>query len=136
MAKKSALELFEHYYQALIYSLPIKDDSFLENLFKHDLLPGNNRQTLEALSTHKQRTSHFLDNIIKPGLLVGNDTYFDKLLTVMSSSDYDNAKDLAEQIKTEYDSKEKCKLVICMYIDAFTYHRFTFLSLVHLHINE
>ena len=110
MAKRSALDLFEYYYQALIFSLPMKDDSFVEDLTKYDLLTGGFRAKLEALSINRERSSYFLDNIIKAGLAVGDKTCFVNLLTVMDNCKYDNVKDLAKQIESEYDADAKCKL--------------------------
>ena len=115
MAKRSSLELFEHYYQGLIYSLPMKDANFMDHLIKHGLVSIDIRKILEGLSAHKERASYFLDNVIKPKILVGNNTYFDKLLTVMNNSNYDNTKDLAKEIEMEYDSDAKCKFIICTY---------------------
>jgi len=112
MAKRSALELFEHYYQGLIFSLPMKDVNFMEDLCKNNLLDEDIKLNLETLSERKERTSYFLDNIIKPELVVGNNTCFTNLLTVMKNSNYDNVKDLATQIETEYDINAKCKFVI------------------------
>ena len=112
MAKRSALDLFEYYYQALIFSLPMKDDSFMEDLTHHDLLIGGFKVKLEALSINRERSSYFLDNVIKAGLAVGDKTCFVNLLTVMNNSKYDHVKDLAKQIESEYDVDAKCKLHI------------------------
>ena len=114
MAKRSALELFDHYYQALIFSLPMKDNHFTEELFRHVLLPQDIKHKLEDIPERKDRTSYFLDNVIKAGLAVGDKTCFVNLLTVMNNSKYDNVKDLAKQIESEYDVDVHCKLM--MYI--------------------
>ena len=109
MAKRSALELFEHYYQALIFSLPMKDDKFMEELFKHGLFLEDVKHKLEKLSERKSRASYFLDNVIKAGLAVDNKMCFVNLLTLMNNSKYDNVKDLAKQIESEYNDDAKCK---------------------------
>lgn len=110
MAKRSALELFDNYYQALIFSLPMKDDNFTEELFKYNLFPGDVKCKLGELSEHKDRTSYFLDNVIKTRLLVGDNTCFMSLLTVMSNSKHDNVKDLARQLESEFDLNTECEL--------------------------
>ena len=110
MAKRSALELFEQYYQGLIFSLPMKDINFMEDLFKYDLFPEDVKYRLEELPEHKDRTSYFLDNIIKAELAVGDKTCFVNLLTVMNNSKYDHVKELAKQIESEYDVDALCKL--------------------------
>lgn len=109
MAKRSATELFEHYYTVLVYSLPIKDVDFIDELLKHDLLPGGVKSKLESLTVHKQRSSYFLDNVIKPGLAVGNSSRFVSLLTVMKCNKHDNVKDLAKEIEKELIVDVKCK---------------------------
>ena len=109
MAKKSALELFEHYYQGLIFSLPMKDNNFMKDLFKNDLLPEDIKHKLEEHPERKDRTSYFLDNVIKARLAVGDKTCFVSLLAVMNNSKYDNVKDLAEQVESEHDVDAKCK---------------------------
>ena len=112
MPKRSALELLEHYNQALIFSLPIKDRNFIEDLTKHDLLTGSFKANLEALSMNRERVSYFLDNAIKARLIVGDKTCFVNLLTVMNNSKYDSVKDLAKQIESEYDDDAMCKFII------------------------
>ena len=116
MAKRSALELVERYYQGLIFSLPMKDDKFMEELFRHDVLPEDAKHKLEELPICKDRISYFLDNVIKARLAVNDKTCFVNLLTVMNNSKYDNVKDLAKQIQSEYDIDAKCKLM--MYIHS------------------
>ena len=114
MAGKSAAELFEHYYTVLVYSLPIKDTEFVDDLLKHGLLPESLKIKLESLTEHHKRSSCFLDNVMKPRLADGDRKYFVSLLSVMKSSKHDNVKDLANQIDKELavDIKIKCKIVI------------------------
>ena len=126
MAKRSAAELFERYYRALVYSLPIKDTDFLDKLPEHDLLPGDLKIKLESLTVHNERSSYFLDSVIKPGLAVGDSRCFTNLLTVMKSSKYDNVKDLAKSIDEDLgvDIKIQCKLLqmLSMYVCIRTVH--------------
>ena len=119
MAKRSATELFEHYYMALVYSLPIKDVDFMDELLKHDILPGGVKSKLESLTVHYERSTYFLDNVIKPGLAVGS---FVSLLTVMKCNKHDNVKDLATKIEKELTIDVKCKIIIRFYI--------------HFHVNK
>ena len=120
MAKRSALEVLDHYHQGLIFSLPMKDIHFIEELFKHELLPEDIKHKLEELPERKERTSYFLDDVIKAGLIVGDRTCFIDLLTVMNNSKYDNVKDLAKQIQSEYDVDAQCKLYnLMIYIRTY-----------------
>ena len=76
MAKKSATELFEQYYKTLIYLLPMKDATFMDELLEHDLLTGDLKIKLESFTVQNQRSSYFLDNVIKPELAIGNSRIF------------------------------------------------------------
>ena len=112
MAKKSAFELFEHYYQALYFSLPMKDGSFIEELFARNVFTEGFKNKLKTLSLSKERASCLLDKIVKSELLVGNNKCFAVLLNVMNNHKYDNVRDLADQIDSELDMNAKCKLII------------------------
>ena len=94
-------EVFEHYYQAMIYSLPMKDASFLDVLNKNDLLPAHIKSALESLDKSIERASYFLDNVIKPELCDSAHACFSKLLTVMIEWGYDNMEDLANKLKSK-----------------------------------
>jgi len=110
MAKRSATELFEHYYTGLVFTLPIKDADFMKELDKHDLLSGENlKSSLESITVYYERASYFLDNVIKPRLTIDNDKCFVKLLTVMKRSKYDNVKELAKLIEKELAIDANCK---------------------------
>ena len=111
MAKKSATELFERYYTILVYLLPIKDTDFMDELLTHGLLPEDVKSKLELLTVHSERSSYFLDNVIKPGLAVGNSRCFVSLLTVMKCNKHDNVKDLAIKIEKELVVDIKCKII-------------------------
>jgi len=111
MAKRSAVELFEHYYTALVFSLPVKDENFVEELFERILLTEDVKSSLQSLAVCSERASYFLDSVIKPELAVGNIGKFVKLLTVMKSSNYDNVKELAEKIEKELAIDTKCKIM-------------------------
>ena len=123
MAKKLATELFEQYYKALIYSLPMKDATFMDELLENDLLTGDLKIKLESFVVHNQRASYFLDYVIKPGVAVGNSRCFVNLLTIMKSSKHDNVKELAKEIENELAVDIKCEIymlfVICSHIDNF-----------------
>ena len=114
MAKRSATELFERYYTGLVFSLPIKDADFMDELLTHGLLRADVKSKLESLTVHYERSSYFLDNIIKPGLAVGNTRCFVSLLTVMKCNKHDNVKDLAILIEKELIVDVKCKIIIVM----------------------
>ena len=119
MAKKSANELFERYYMGLVFSLPVTDIDFSDKLFEHDLLPGDLRTKLESLTAHNERSSYFLDNVIKPGLAIGDSRNFVNLLIVMKTSKYDNIKDLAIKIGKELAVDTKCEIFVLVSLLIF-----------------
>ena len=114
MAGRSTTELFERYYTTLVYLLPIKDIEFIDELLKHDLLPGDLKIKLESMTIHYERSSYFLNNVIKPQLAVSDHKGFVNLLTIMKNCKYDNVKDLAKRVDDELAvyMKLKCKIAI------------------------
>ena len=111
MTKRSPIELFEHYYTALVYSLPMKDATFMDELPKHGLLPEDIKTKLELLTEHNQRASCFLDSVMKPVLVAGNSGCFVSLLAVMKSYKHDNVKELGIKIEKELATSIKCKII-------------------------
>ena len=109
--KKSPIEAFEYYHEALIFSLPMKNVKFLNDLCKHDLILEDCKLNLESLTAHKERASYFLDEIIKPKVKAGGSAYFFKLLTVMKTCGHENVEDLAGKIEAECHTDAKCKMM-------------------------
>ena len=101
MAKTSARELFDYYYQGLLRCLPMKDVTFLEVLKRRNLLPYEVKSSLEQLGRTTERSSYFLDNIIKRGFDNSDDLYFTNLLVAMIESNYEKVKDLAIEIQNK-----------------------------------
>ena len=97
----SATELFDYYYQGLINSLPMKNETFLEELRKHGLLSKDTSTALEKLLTSVERASYFLDNVIKPELVKNDFEGFNHLLNIMIDSKFPNAVELSKNIKSE-----------------------------------
>ena len=125
MAKRSTTELFEQYHPILVYLLPVKDTDFIDKLLEHDLLSEDVKSKLESLTVPYERSSYLLNNVIKPGLVVGNNRCFVNLLSVMKCSKHDLVKDLAIKIEKELDIDVKCKNIInirmCFYLFIIMY---------------
>ena len=94
------MEVFQNHYNTLIRCLPMDDDLFLGQLLRHDLLPGDTDGKVKSLLTPIERATCFLNRVIKPSLNV-NSMSFDKLLLVMSESDYPYVKELSCNIKSD-----------------------------------
>ena len=124
MAKRLPFELFQQYYTTLVYLLPIKDTDFIDGLFRHGLINKDLRIKLESLTEHDERSSYFLDNVIKPALADGSNRCFVSLVTIMNSSKYENVKNLAEKIDKQLavDIKIQSKMLFFTYANyAYMY---------------
>ena len=93
--------LFEHYNQGLIACLPMKDVAFLETLKRKNILSDGLRNSLDQCSTTSERSSYFLENVIKEGFDRGDDSCFTNLLVAMKESIHDIVKDLALEIQNK-----------------------------------
>ena len=113
MAQKPQVKIYEKYYEKYFYKfvkcLPMDDAHFIAALTAHKLLPGDTYARIEALSTQAEKTLHFLQHVIKPGLDGDNTSSFDKLLSVMQSCSFDHVKKLAYKIKSKIDKASYIK---------------------------
>ena len=94
---EDAKSVITKYCAELIEVLPI--DDLLADLEANKLLPSNHKAKVESLSARKEKTKYFLDEMIKPGLSVGYMEQFNKMITVMESSDDPVVKYVAKQIQ-------------------------------------
>jgi len=94
---KSALQVINYCYHALVDSLPMEDSDFLAVLDEYNLL-DDMKSPLESMPTREKRAAHFLDTSILQQLENNNVTSFEKLIAVMSDSASNNLKTLAMQI--------------------------------------
>ena len=98
---EGAKRAFEMFYGKLIEALPIND--LLSDLYASKLLRGNAKAKVktkvESLRTQKEKAKYLLNEVIKRGLSVGNVEQFNKMITVMESSDDPVVKHLAKQIQ-------------------------------------
>ena len=92
----SRLEVFTDLY-AQLTEVPIND--MIGELFANNLLPGDHKATIKSLSTPKEKAQHFLDEVIKPSLKIGYTEQFDKLISIIESSDNPTLQFLAQQIR-------------------------------------
>ena len=98
---RTAREVFKYYNQGLLACLPMKDSTFLEILKSKSLLPDEVKNSLEQMNRTTERSSYFLEKIIKAGFEKGHDSYFINLLAAMIESSYDNVKDLGMEIQNK-----------------------------------
>ena len=93
--------LFQHFFSKLVNILPMNDATFIAELYKNGLLPGDLKDKISAQDTRNKKSEYFLDNAaaIKPSVTSDVGTNFNDLLTVMENSEYKEVKSLAKQIK-------------------------------------
>ena len=92
-------KIFQQFYPELVQTLPMGDAIFMAILYSRDLLPGNLKEHIESLPTSVDKSSHFLDHVIKPSVNSGDASRFDELLNVMEDSEYQGVKELAKLIR-------------------------------------
>ena len=97
----SRRKIFERYNQGLMVYLPMKNVAFLEALKEQNILSDDLRNSLEQFANASERSSYFLENVIKEGFNRGDDSCFTNLLAAMKESSYDDVKDLALEIQNK-----------------------------------
>ena len=83
----------------------MKDRKFLEVLKRNMLLPDEVKNSLEQMDRAIERSSYFLEKIVKAGFDKGDNSCLTKLLVAMIESSYDDVKDLGMEIQSKL-SKE------------------------------
>ena len=113
MAYKAA---YEKYAEELVNVLPMEDSLFVTKLCKHKLLPGNTNSKIESLSTAADKSSYFLNRVVKKALDV-NDTYsFRKLLSIMKRCGYHHVENLARKVQSKIDEASDIEPgIVCRY---------------------
>ena len=96
----STSEVFKQFYSELVKTLPMNDAIFIAELYSCDLLSVDLKEHIESQTTKGRKAMYFLDHVIKPSVTSDGDSSFDKLLNVMEDSEYQDVKELAEQIRT------------------------------------
>ena len=84
----------------------MKDVTFLEVLKQRGLLPDDVRSSLEQMDETNERSSYFLEKIIKTAFDDENNSHFINLLAAMIESSHDNVKDLAIEIQSKLDLED------------------------------
>ena len=96
----SAISVFHQFYPELVASLPMKDDVFIDMLEKKGLSSGANwKERLQLHRVSAQAACYFLDQMIEPGLRIGNTVSFEKMLSVMEEFNCDMVNQLATRIR-------------------------------------
>ena len=94
-------QAYTSYMPQLVKSLPMDDSHFITELSAENLLPGNMQATIQSLPTPADKSSCFLNRIIKPAIDNEFTTSFDKLLIIMENCEFLHVQDLAGKIKAD-----------------------------------
>ena len=109
----TSTQVFQQFYCKLVKTLPMYNLMFIAELYRDGLLPGDLKSQLKSEKTSADKAVLFLDSVIEPRVTSDGGSSFDKLLHVMEDSEYQQVKELAEQIRislTMRSSSNKGKL--------------------------
>ena len=98
--------MYKDFREKLMKYLPMGDILFLEQLRKHNLLPGDLWEQVQAKSTKAEKVAWFLYNAIEPSLDIDKFEPLHRLLTVMSDNELRELGELAAEIKQKIDKGE------------------------------
>ena len=100
MSYSALFAVYQQFYPMLLQVLPMDDAVFVGNLFSNNLLPGDTKRNILSKQTQAEKASYFLDNVVYPAFLVNetSNNQLNKLLKLMTESDYDTVRLLAAKI--------------------------------------
>ena len=93
---KTTKDIFKEFYPKLLKILPV--DCIINHLYSKKLLSSDHKGKLQDMSTNRERTKYFLDEVIERGLDVDCTTQFDEMLAVMVNSDDPPVKFVANEM--------------------------------------
>ena len=94
---KNTKDAFKQFYPKLLEILPV--DRLITQFYSKQLLSSDHKSRLDVLSTHKERTKYFLDEVVEPSVKIDFTDQFDEMLGIMANSDDPAVKFLAKSIK-------------------------------------
>ena len=93
---KTAKDAFIKYYLNLLEVLPM--NLLVPTLYSKKLLSEEHKRIVDSLSTKREKSQYFLDNVINPSLKIDYTEQFDEMLRVMENSGDPAVKHLVEKI--------------------------------------
>ena len=93
---KTTKDIFKEFYPKLLKILPV--NCVINHLYSKKLLSSDHKGKLQDISTNRERTKYFLDEVIERGLEVDYKSQFDEMLAVMANSDDPPVKFLANEM--------------------------------------
>ena len=94
-------KVYDDNFKDLVKILPMNDAIFIANLKTNGLLEGDTSEQIDNQGTKADKAKYFLQNVIEPGLAVGDTETFDKFVTVMEKSERMLLEKRARKIRSE-----------------------------------
>ena len=95
----NGIDVFKKFYSELTKVLPMIINSLVTTLYCNGLLSGDNKECIDSLRTNKEKAEYLLDKVIKPGLEIEYTELFDKMLSIMRTSDDRTVNYLVDKIE-------------------------------------
>ena len=108
IAKVPSIEVYNLYNKDLIQVLPMDDPLFISDLCTSELLPADIEEKVKG-SKDFNKSSLFLDEMIKSALRINNDLNFLKLLSVMKKSKRPHVVKLAREMEARINGESYTK---------------------------
>ena len=103
--KTSCKEALQHFQMELVTVLPM-DIMFLASASAREILSSTQKAIINGMPTKAIKASHFLDYVIEPSMVNGNNRYFIILLDLMEKHELDFVGILAKTIRSKIDTEE------------------------------
>ena len=93
---EEARKAVQRTYTTLLKLLPISE--LTERLYSLQLISHERKCTFDDLTSRKEKTTYFLDEMLIPGLTVNYTRHFDEMIAMMKESDDDLTRFLVEKL--------------------------------------
>ena len=108
VAKVPSIEVYNLYNKDLIQVLPMDDSLFISDLYTSELLPADIEEKVKG-SKGFNKSSLFLDEMIKSALRINNDLNLLKLLSVMKKNKRPHVVELAREMEARINGESYTK---------------------------
>ena len=135
MAKE--MDVYKKFYVELTKVLPMIVNNLVTKLYSSKLLSDHHKSRIDSLPTDEEKTTYFLDKVIKPSIQIECAKLFDEMLTVMKNSDDYTVNYLVDEIqkfvssstsstdqKPAATSKGECYGVVALCVTKITMVRY------------
>ena len=97
------MKVYGDNYESLVNVLPMNDALFTAKLTSKSLLPEDVGNRIDSLAAKADKAKYFLQNVIKPSLVVNDKRDFNTFILIMKESDYRPLNMIAAKMKEELE---------------------------------